>query len=287
MMDAQTLLRRRRALWVAAGCVAPFVPLGALLPNELAGVCAAVSWLVVLIWAAWAQRPERPLLANASAMASIAVGAAQMVWQVIVSGGSLSTFRGLLLALPLGVLIAFPDLWYSVIVAGALTVAGGVTVQAWSGRPIAETAFWICLVVGSTAMAGLGARLVRQDHARQLAAERARASALEALAQSEGRRLRAERLAGVARLAGRVSHEVNNPLATLRSNLRWMSDEGHAAPPDEAAAALRDTIEAVDQMVVVMADLRRESVAAMKRASEDLQQEPDGGAGEIASELSK
>jgi signal transduction histidine kinase len=260
--DAAVLMRRRRAMRLAAACIAPFIFLDLTLDHPLGNVVAGVVWVAALLWAGREQLPDRPVLANVGALLVLVVSAVAILVSAISAGGSDTIFDGLLLALPLATLILFPDLWYGTLVPGAVGLAGGAAVRLREGRPVAEIVYWACLVAGATIMAAFGARFVRRDHAREIAAERARADAIAALAHSEAQRARAERLADVARLAGAVSHEINNPLASVKANLQWMAADG-AQGGEESAAVLRDTVEAVERIVTVMAELRTASVSAM------------------------
>ncbi|HLM44290.1 MAG TPA: ATP-binding protein, partial [Myxococcaceae bacterium] len=60
--------------------------------------------------------------------------------------------------------------------------------------------------------------------------ERARREALEKLAVAERHRAQSEKLATVGRLAASVMHEINNPLAFVRSNVDFVHNELLAQP---------------------------------------------------------
>lgn len=120
---------------------------------------------------------------------------------------------------------------------------------------------------------------VRAVHARGqvLLDERGAPSKLIGTVQdvTEGKQLQAklahvERMASLGTLAGGVAHEVNNPLAYVISNLRFLDEELGALsaelPPErleEARAALRETREGADRVRRIVRDLQ-----AFSRADE-------------------
>lgn len=119
------------------------------------------------------------------------------------------------------------------------------------------------------ALAVLGAAnlaRVRRDEGRR-AAEQARA--VDALAQSERRRARAEPLAAAGSRAARAAHDMSNPLASLRANLDWLSDAAQENRLHSQEAEVLEVIvearECVSRLGARLSDFR-----AAARAAQDL-----------------
>ncbi len=65
--------------------------------------------------------------------------------------------------------------------------------------------------------------------------------------------------AEVGRLAAEVAHQVNNPLAAVKVNLRLLGDP--ASPAEEREETVRDALEAVERISRIVADLRLQALA--------------------------
>lgn len=71
------------------------------------------------------------------------------------------------------------------------------------------------------------------------------------------RRRAGEAVAEVGRLAAQVAHDVNNPLAAVKVNVRWLATEG--ARPDqgeERDEVMVESLEAVDRIAAIVQDLK-------------------------------
>jgi signal transduction histidine kinase len=89
--------------------------------------------------------------------------------------------------------------------------------------------------------------------------ERSRREALEKLAVSERRRAQSEKLATIGRLAANVAHELNNPIAYLRSNLSFLEREvlsAQAESSEEVREALKDVTTGVERIRQIVSDLQ-------------------------------
>ena len=138
--------------------------------------------------------------------------------------------------------------------AGASAIGGQVAIHLHEAQPPAVVAYGAMTTLAIGALAVLAATLGRQHQRRELARERERREALEALAASERHRLRAERLAELGRLAATVAHELNSPLAVVLANLAWLQrDPGLRR--DEPAEVLRDALESAGQIRAAIARL--------------------------------
>jgi signal transduction histidine kinase len=98
----------------------------------------------------------------------------------------------------------------------------------------------------------LGRSLEAREAERARAAERGRS--LERLAAIQARLAGVERLAVLGQMAGAVAHEVQNPLAIVRSMVQNLG-EGTAAGPDEPRRTCTLVIEEIDRISRVTAGL--------------------------------
>jgi len=76
-------------------------------------------------------------------------------------------------------------------------------------------------------------------------------------ALEESRRRAGRAAEALGRLAARVAHEINNPLAAVKVNVRWLS-EPH--DPAERGEVVEDTLAAVDRIARSVADLEAPAV---------------------------
>jgi len=78
------------------------------------------------------------------------------------------------------------------------------------------------------------------------------------VALDASRQQAADAVAEVGRLAAAVSHEINNPLAAVKTNVRWLGSESTARePPAERAEVVSDTLGAVERIARIVADLKQ------------------------------
>jgi two-component system, NtrC family, sensor kinase len=89
---------------------------------------------------------------------------------------------------------------------------------------------------------------------RQSVLERDRSRVLQELALAEQRRGSMERLAAVGQLAAGVAHEVNNPLASVKSNLEYLLSVDPQAPDRELV--LRESLLGLERIHSIVEDLR-------------------------------
>ncbi len=68
----------------------------------------------------------------------------------------------------------------------------------------------------------------------------------------------ADAVAEVGRMAATVAHDVNNPLSAVKVNVRWLASESAVTePPAERAEVAADTMQAVDRIARIVADLKQ------------------------------
>jgi hypothetical protein len=254
-LPESTLRHQRRSLLLAACLIAACYPIDFVQPNTAATVVIRAAWIAVALLAAWAQQRDRPHLAvGAGHLAGLATGAA-VTSIIALTGGTRSVFEGMFLATPFAVLVALPELPTAAAICGGVSVVGGFLVRRAEGQSAFELAAW-CIV--STVMAVLavyGTVMTRRLFRAEVESALERARAVEALVESERLRADAEALAEAGRVAAGVVHEVNSPLAALRTNLRSLARG--AVEPGEREEVLADAVEGVERITGVISALGR------------------------------
>jgi signal transduction histidine kinase len=175
-------------------------------------------------------------------LGNCAVGTAFYLALVELTGGMGSLYVNLVPTLPLLTAFLFPEEPGAATVSGIICLLGSfVLVYA---EPADHIFAWEAMVGTAAFFGTYGASRFRralQAH-HEVQAERARREALEKLAVAERHRAQSEKLATVGRLAANVMHEINNPLAFVRSNLEFVWREVLAQP---LAPELRKELEEV------------------------------------------
>jgi C4-dicarboxylate-specific signal transduction histidine kinase len=191
------------------------------------------------------------------------------------TGGPDSPYFPLLAAVPLLIAMFTPDTRVPMVLGSVATVVTVAVLDVLAGMPWGKLA----LQVAGFGIVGVLAYFAAQTYRRMrdtvaaaqrhvLEAQRERLVVLEQLAESERRRVRAEReraeverLVLVGQLAAGVAHEVNNPLAFVKSNLGFLQQEllCEEAVLDRAELAdvLAETQQGVLRIQQIVMDLRR------------------------------
>lgn len=249
---------QRTTLALGAALVAACYLIDLVQPNTAWTVAVRTGWVASLLLGAWLQRPEHPRGARLGAhLAALATGAAVLVI-VALTGGTHSVFSGMLLATPFAILVGLPAFPTSAALSGVALVGGGVALRLQEGESLLDVGSWIVVSTAMTVLATYGTVASRRLWWKEVLVERERTEALAGLAESERRRAESERLAEVGRLAAGVAHQVNNPLAAVKANVRWLA-QGAAGevPAEERREVVDDTLAAVERISGIVADLRR------------------------------
>jgi signal transduction histidine kinase len=214
---------------------------------------------VVAFWLPRASEKGRSRLVLLSAV----WGSVSYLLLVFLTGVLESPYVYLVFTLPLLVAFMFPEEPSMTTVCGIICFVGTLW-QVWAtGTSFSQGAAWLSLIALSTFLGEYGtSRFRRELEARNEAhVERTRREAAEKLARAVSHQTQSEKLATVGRLAANVMHEINNPLAFVRSNLHFLQKELRALPlpsgvRGEFEEVLSETRMGLDRIQQIVADLR-------------------------------
>jgi C4-dicarboxylate-specific signal transduction histidine kinase len=252
-----TTRHRRRAAAFAAATVAAYIALDTWIGAGLDAAAIRVAWIAVILGLGYAPREERDWHPDALGIAS----AAALSAIVHVTGGASSLYLGYLYALPLALLVLYPDRGRAGVLTGLATLVAGTAILHAQGMSARVVVAFAVVVASSIVMSAFASRAFCEAQEAERAAAAARRAALEELAESERRRAQAERLALVGQLAAGVAHEVNNPLAYVKTSLGVVADltAPVALPPaerEELSGAVSDALDGLARIQAIVADLR-------------------------------
>lgn len=180
---------------------------------------------------------------------------------VAFGGGPQSAYFSFFPTLPLITAMVSADRLEAPLACGIVSALGGGWMLHASGKPLIEAILWsgVMLIMMFFGMYG-GLQFSKAWSAeKEVLLERSRREALEKLAESERRRAQSEKLATIGQLAAGVAHELNNPIAYVRSNLDFIEREvlstsggGRA----ELRDAFQDVSSGMERIGQIVSDLR-------------------------------
>jgi signal transduction histidine kinase len=189
-----------------------------------------LTWAAQLvIFALWFSRVSE-LGRRVLLLGNCALGSFFFLVLVALSGGMGSPYGSLVPTLPLVVALIYAEEAGAAIASGIVCMLGCAVLVAKESPD--RIVAWGIVVGTATWFGTYGASRFRkalQAH-HEVQVERARREALEKLAVAERHRAQSEKLATVGRLAASVMHEINNPLAFVRSNVDFVHNELLAQP---------------------------------------------------------
>ncbi|RKH42960.1 sensor histidine kinase [Corallococcus sicarius] len=258
---------KRRTYWLCAlllalGSLTHPLVLGGVRPVFL-GVqltwAAAFVLLGTLVGAGWLRNPVSGILAGVVSLTALTVS-------IQATGGLSSPLYSSFFTVPLFVAVFIPGQRLPVWFAIAGTLVSVVVITWMSGEGLSALVRQSASLVFVMLVSAHGAETFRRLQGAQQSAHLERVEALRQLADSELRRVRAERqraeverLVVVGQLAAGVAHEVNNPLAYVTANLRYLEEEwaeGVPADLEDVRRVLEETQQGVTRIQQIITDLR-------------------------------
>ncbi|WP_224371331.1 sensor histidine kinase [Hyalangium versicolor] len=180
---------------------------------------------------------------------------------LVFTGGSRSPYFAFFPMLPLIIALASMETLAAAVTCGLVSALGGGWLLHQAGEPLSQSCIWAVVMLTMMFFGTYGGAQFRKARRAEEAmlVERTRREALEKLAVSEHRRAQSEKLATIGRLAASVAHELNNPIAYVRSNLGFIEREVQRLPLEsmpELREAFQDVSTGVERVRQIVSDLQ-------------------------------
>ncbi|WP_373045283.1 sensor histidine kinase [Vulgatibacter sp.] len=226
---------------VAVAChVGDLVLLGG---PSLPALAVRLAWGFCLALLALAAPHVRPAhferVVTAAGLSSVGAWVALTV----LTGGSPSPYFDWMSTLPLIVGALGPGYVWAVAAVGLATIVANALLLVVEGAALPSHLSWLSFSIAVGGLAVAGSKMQQRLRAAEQRAEEARLRAVDDLAVSEHRRLHAEKLALLGKLSSGVAHEINNPLAFVKSNLAHLLEQHGGGAGCAELALLREIVE--------------------------------------------
>lgn len=220
-----------------------------------------LGWAAVLAGTAVAMERVGPLPGRTLSGVYGITSAAAYLGLLLHTGGASSPYFYFLPCLPLVTAMVSNRYLEASITCGLGTALSGGWLVYGAQHSLAYALVW-ALVVVCLMFFGMygGAQFQKARSAEaEIQLERSRREAVEKLAVSERRRAQSEKLATIGRLSANVAHELNNPIAYVRSNLNFLEREvlgSGYTPTPEVREAFGDVASGVERIRQIVSDLQ-------------------------------
>ena len=225
---------------------------GGLAVAQLYGALAVWTFVAAFISYRWPHRVSRVISHFNAFTCGVALVAAAAL-----TGGRFSDYFAYAYALPMAFGVLAPRRpWMGAACAIGSTLAAIPVLHTSTGLDTLLTSE--LLILSSGVFSVVGTHLYRRLAEAEAASSEAREHALSLLAQSEKARASQERYASIGRLAAGVGHEINNPLAFVKSNLKYLAEELSNEEFDRAelTSVMTETQIGIERITRIVADLK-------------------------------
>jgi signal transduction histidine kinase len=196
-------------------------------------------------------------------LANSAIGSSFILAVVTLTGDVDSPYIHLVMCLPLLVAFVYSEEAGAAIVSGIVCMLGLGVLVVLTGHPLSQGIAWGSLVAMTSFFGVMGSSQFRRalEARNEARLERTRREAAEKLARTLRDQAQSERLATVGRLAASVMHEINNPLAFVHANLRFLQEELRVQPlapksRAELEEVLTETRAGLERVQQIVTDLK-------------------------------
>jgi signal transduction histidine kinase len=211
-----------------------------------------VTWSALMAAAGLSARETSSDLAvGLSGLAASAVSSVGFFVVIFITGGSHSSFYPWLYAFPLALTLFARGSPASVLAIALVTGVFAPGLALYEHRSASEVRHALLSTIAVTSLTGLLGSFFYRMRRDQKDREQERLRNHE----RDRRSLISERMAVIGQLAAGVAHEVNNPLAFVKANLRFLREEASASDP-EIGKAFDETLAGVERIQQIVSDLR-------------------------------
>jgi len=235
-----------------------FAILGYLSPETLA---IRLGWAATLAFTAVVLERVGPTAGRVMSGSYGVVAAAAYLGLLLHTGGATSPYFYFLPCLPLVTAMVSNRYLEASFTCGLGTAVSGGWLVYGAQDSLAYALTWAVVVLCLMFFGMYGSAQFQKARSAEaeVQLERSRREAVEKLAVSERRRAQSEKLATIGRLSANVAHELNNPIAYVRSNLNFLEREvlgAGSGPSPDVREAFQDVASGVERIRQIVSDLQ-------------------------------